>query len=117
VGLRAVRDGDGLYDLKLAARALIFVQQNNISNIAGMSAAMAKMKERNDELRGDTFSISRRLPVLTKHLKHADNYAKYRKVYEHWHGLKEGTPAEKNTTKITPTKSRRGQRLTSILLA
>jgi hypothetical protein len=33
--------------------------------------------------------------VLTEHLKHADNYAKYRDVYCHWHGLKEGSPTEK----------------------
>jgi hypothetical protein len=83
-----------IYDLKLVAKALIFVQENDITDIAGMSAALAKMKERNDELKSQSFKISRRLPVLTEHLKHADNYSKYHKVYEHWRDLKEGTPAE-----------------------
>jgi hypothetical protein len=46
-------------------------------------------------LKAQSFKISRRLPVLTEHLKHADNYGKYRDVYWHWHCLKEGTSAEK----------------------
>jgi len=84
-----------VYNLKLLAKALIFVQENGILTLADMNAYLAKMKEHNDELKAQSFKISRRLPVLTEHLKHADNYAKYRDVYWHWHGLKEGTPTEK----------------------
>jgi hypothetical protein len=59
-----------------------------------MNAYLAKMEERNDNLKAQLFKISRRLPVLTEHLKHAYNYGKYRDVYWHWNGLKEGSPAE-----------------------
>jgi hypothetical protein len=77
-----------IYDLKLAARALIFVQENHVETLADMTAALDKMQERNNELRGETFKLSRRLPVLTEHLKHADNYSKYQKIYRQYYDIK-----------------------------
>jgi hypothetical protein len=46
------------------------------------------MQERNNDLRGETFQIARRLPVLTEHLKHVDNYVKYQKIYRQYYDIK-----------------------------
>jgi len=84
-----------IYNIKLAAKALVFIQQNNIKDLADMNAVLTKMKERNNELRAEAAKVSRRLPTLTKNLKLADDYMKNDAVYRRWRGMKEGTPAEK----------------------
>jgi len=66
-------------NLQLAAKALVFVQQNKISDVDEIIIKLNEMKRHNNELAETGRANERRLQTLTEHLLHSENYKKFRK--------------------------------------
>lgn len=67
-----------IYNLKDASKMLIFLQQNQIMDMAGFDETFAAMLDEQKDIRDKLKPIERRLPVLKKHMEQADIYFKHK---------------------------------------
>lgn len=65
-----------IYNLKDASKMLIFLQQNQIMDMAGLDEKFSSMLDKQMDIRDKLKPIERRLPVLKKHIEQADLYFK-----------------------------------------
>jgi uncharacterized coiled-coil DUF342 family protein len=74
-------------NLQAAAQALIFIRQNDIRDFADLEK---KVREMNSELRGvreNLKKVNRRIDTLNEHIRHGENYKKYRGINAHYEKL------------------------------
>lgn len=67
-----------IYNLKDASKILIFLQQNQIMDMAGLNEKFSSMIGEQLDIRDKLKPIERRLPVLKKHMEQADIYSKFK---------------------------------------
>lgn len=67
-----------IYNLKDASKMLLFLQQNQIMDIAGLDEKFSSMLGEQLDIRDKLKPIERRLPVLKKHLEQTEVYMKFK---------------------------------------
>ena len=72
----------GLTRLKNAAEVFAFLQRNNISDYAELEKLVIDMDDKVDSINADRKKLNRRIDTLNKHIKHSENFKKYRKIAE-----------------------------------
>ena len=65
-------------NVKNAANMLLFLTENNISDMADLDEKVNSMYVRQSDIRGKLKPVERRLKTLDEHIKHADNFKKYK---------------------------------------
>jgi hypothetical protein len=69
-------------DLNTASKILIFLQANNIYDLAGLRQKVSGMYGQRGALAEKLNKIDRRQKVLTEHLKQAENLVKHKAIYK-----------------------------------
>lgn len=90
-------------DLQAAAKALIFVNQNGISDIEQLADMVMKIHKKQYDLAGAIKSDERRLGTLGKHLANVDIYNQHKAIYKKYRELdpkKRAVYAEKHADEI-----------------
>jgi len=77
----------GMSQLKAASQALIFLQENEIYNMAGLEQKIVSMYENVQRLRDDLKLVERRIKTLDEHLLHSENFKNYRKFKKQYDEL------------------------------
>jgi uncharacterized protein (DUF2141 family) len=77
-------------NLKLAAAALNFISENKIETLADMTAAVRKLRDKYNEIKGKVYPMSRRSNTLTEHISQSESYFDTAAAYKKWTGLKGG---------------------------
>jgi len=70
----------GRSKLKAASQMLIFLQQNNITDIADLEKTVRNMGSKLVSINEDRKKAQRRIDTLKDHIMHSENYKKYRKT-------------------------------------
>ena len=68
-------------NLKAASEMLNFLQENNITDIAGLDEKVKSMYEQQYGIRDKLKPVERRLKTLDEHIRQADVYLQYKAVY------------------------------------
>ena len=76
-----------LRDLKLQAKMLIFLQENNITDMAQLVDKVTKINEEFYEVSNSIKKIERRLDTLELHLANCDIHKQHRAVYQQYQQL------------------------------
>jgi hypothetical protein len=71
-------------DLKTAAKILVFLQTNNIYDLAGVRNKVGNMYAAQSELGGKLNKMDRRMKTLDEHVAQAENLLKHRPLYEQY---------------------------------
>jgi len=71
-------------DLKTFARAIIFVQENNITDLPALRGKVVDMYSYQHTINGQLKKIERREKTLAEHIRHADNYFQHRDIYRQY---------------------------------
>ena len=71
-------------DLKTFARAIIFVQENDIAYLSGLQDKVMEMHSQQHGINDRLKKVARRMKTLDEHLKHADNYFRYRDIHRQY---------------------------------
>ena len=71
-------------DLKTFARAIIFVQENDITNVPSLRDKVVEMYGQVGGVSDRLKKVDRRIKTLDEHLKHADNYFRYRDIHRQY---------------------------------
>jgi hypothetical protein len=69
-----------LADLKLAAKTLVFIQENNISDLPALADKVGAMHGAYTALNTNTKKINKRIDTLKEHLRQSENYKQYRRI-------------------------------------
>ena len=77
-----------IHDLKLAAKILSFLQQNEIMDMADLQKTVGDMYSKVQTAREKLKPAERRLGVLKEHLYQYDFYVKHKSFYDHYKQLK-----------------------------
>jgi hypothetical protein len=75
-------------NIKSAAKILVFLQNNNISDIADLENKIKSMYSNQAAIREKTKPIERRLKTLDEHIKQVDYYFEFRKIYQQYKNQK-----------------------------
>ena len=75
------------YNLKAAASMLVFLQDNNIRDIADLENKVDSMHGRISELRENLKPVERRLKTLDEHIKQGEIYKKHRGIAKDYNAL------------------------------
>ncbi len=73
--------------LKVASQMLIFLQENEIIDMAGLETKIKSMLHRQADIREKLKPMERRLKTLDEHIKQADIYFKHKAVYSKYKQL------------------------------
>ena len=74
-------------DLKIRAKVLVFLQNNNIADISQVSDKVEQINKRFYDTSKKIKDIERRLDRLSKHLVHYDNLQQHKRVYRAYKNL------------------------------
>jgi transcriptional accessory protein Tex/SPT6 len=74
-------------DLKLAAKTLVFIQQNHISDLGELADKVGAMSDKRDAISKALKDNERRTKTLDEHIRHGENFTKYRKYKAHYEKL------------------------------
>jgi chromosome segregation ATPase len=74
-------------NLKAAAQTLMFLQNNNITDISELDEKIKAMSAQNKEMQDKLKPIERRLTILNEHIKHTENYTSYRNIYKKYENI------------------------------
>ena len=88
----------GIYSLKSAANMLMFLTDNNISDMSDLENKVDSMHKRQSTLLGRLKPVERRLKTLDEHIKQAENYKKYRAVSRCYNELYSEYQSAQNAT-------------------
>jgi hypothetical protein len=69
-----------IIDLKVAAKTLAFMQNNNLETLEDLRGIVADYYDERKEMSEKLTPFKRRLKTLDLHLAHSDNFKKYRKI-------------------------------------
>ena len=72
----------GIHNLQSAAKIHIFLQNNDIPDLAGLEQKVRAMHSKANRIRTDLRTVERRIDTLNNHLGHSENFKKYRKIAE-----------------------------------
>jgi len=108
-GKNLKNDWQRVRSLQTQAKVLIFLQENNISNLEDFADTVVRKNERLKEVTDDIKKGERRLETLAVHLAHAENNRQHKAVYQKYKSLAPKTdPAALNSlnpfTKSKATK-------------
>jgi len=67
-------------DLKLAAKTLVFIQENGIKDLVSLSDKVDVIRHDCNDTRERRRKVERRIKTLDEHIKHGNDFNKYRKV-------------------------------------
>ena len=70
----------GISRLKAASQVLIFLQENNITDMMELEKKVAAMQGNVNSIRTNLKKVERRIDTLGEHLRHSENFRKYRKL-------------------------------------
>jgi len=77
---------------------LMFLQENQINDMAGLEDKVKTMRGKVDRLREDLKKVERRIGTPDEHLRQSENFTKHRKIKERYESLySEYKAAEKET--------------------
>ena len=91
-------------NLKAASEMLNFLQESNITDMAGLDEKVKSMYEQQFEIRDKLKPVERRLKTLDEHIRQAGVYLQYKEVYAQYQQQKpksQVTFAEKHHAEIT----------------
>jgi len=74
------RGQSGIARLKAAANMLIFLEENQITNLADLETKVSTMHSKVLQLGEDMKPVNRRIDTLKEHIRHSENYKGNRKV-------------------------------------
>jgi len=95
-------------DLKLAARTLVFIQENHITDLPALADKVSAMLRGYDEANTQIKKLERRQKTLDKHLEQCENFRKCRKVNARYESLyAEYESAKKETGLFAKAKADR----------
>jgi hypothetical protein len=67
-------------DLKMAAKTLMFIQENNLSTIKDLRGKVVDLYDERQAVSDKLTPFNRRIKTLDEHLRHSANFTKYRKI-------------------------------------
>ena len=73
-----------LSNAKNAYKILTFLQENQITDIAGLDAKLKAMIGKQFEIRDSLKTTERRLKTLSEHIRQADNYQEHQAIYKEY---------------------------------
>ena len=73
--------------LKDAAHMLNFLDKNKMYSLSDLEAKVASMHDKVEQLREDMKPVVRRINTLKEHLRHSENFKKYRKIKQQYDEL------------------------------
>jgi hypothetical protein len=106
-----------LRDLKLQAKILVFLQENNITDMTQLTEKITKINEEFYKVSNSIKKIERRLGTLEQHLAHFDSYKQHRAIYQQYKQLppkKQDTFRNKHSKEISTYETAK-QYLTNVL--
>jgi hypothetical protein len=93
-------------DLKLAAKTLVFIQENNISDLPALADKVGAMHGEYTDLNTNIKKINTRIDTLKEHLRQSENYKQYRRIAAEYATLSNATDvAEKATGLFAKSKA------------
>ena len=75
-------------DLKAAANVFNFLQENHITDIAGLKEKVSEMYGKQMDIGGRLNRIDRRLKTLDEHIRQAGFYTEHRELYTQYQQIK-----------------------------
>jgi len=97
-----------LADLKLAAKTLVFIQQNNINDLPALADKVSVMHRDCNDAYDRKKKTERRIKTLDKHVEQSENFKKHRKVRVHYDKLyAEYKTLSKETGLFTKSKTQK----------
>lgn len=75
-------------NLKTAAAAIVFLQQHDVRDLAGLREKVVDMYAQLGDVSDRLKKTERRLKTLDEHIRHADNYFKHRDIHRKYRQLK-----------------------------
>jgi hypothetical protein len=73
---------DAISNLQADAKILIFIQDNNITELSELDDKIKDMSAQNKKMQEKLKPIERRLAALDEHIKHTENYVAYKNIYK-----------------------------------
>jgi hypothetical protein len=64
---------------QMAAKALVFIQEHKVSDLAELADAVGNMQVERMEISNKLKPVQRRIDTLKEHLRHSENFKNYRK--------------------------------------
>jgi predicted nucleic acid-binding Zn-ribbon protein len=87
-----------LADLKLAAKTLAFIQENNVSNLPALADKVGAMHGEYITLDTNIKKVNKRIKTLKEHLRQSENYRQYRKIATEFATLSNAADAAEKAT-------------------
>ena len=96
-----------IVNLQTQARVLIFLQQNNISDMDSFVDKVTQISEKLNEVSDKIKKADRRLETLETHLAHCENRKQYKDIYDKYKRLapKDTTAAQNSLNPFTKNKA------------
>ena len=88
----------GISKLKAASQMLIFLQQNEITDMTGLEKKVTVMQGKVHSIRNNLKKVERRIDTLGEHLRHSENFKKYHKIKRTYDNLYSEYEAARNAT-------------------
>jgi ATP-dependent exoDNAse (exonuclease V) alpha subunit len=73
----------GVNSVQSMSQTLLFFDKYGIETVADLSRAVSEMRNEFENVRADLKKSERRLATLGEHMRHSENYNKYRKIAAH----------------------------------
>jgi predicted nucleic acid-binding Zn-ribbon protein len=84
--------------IKLAAKTLVFIQENNISNLPALADKVNAMHGEYTNLSTNIKKTNKRIDTLKEHLRQSENYKQYRKIATEYDTLHAAADTVEKTT-------------------
>jgi ATP-dependent exoDNAse (exonuclease V) alpha subunit len=85
-------------DLKLAAKTLVFIQENNISDLPALADKVSEMHGAYTALNTNIKKANKRIDTLKEHLRQSENHRQYRKITAEYSTLSNAADAAEKAT-------------------
>jgi hypothetical protein len=85
-------------NLKLAAKTLVFIQENHISDLGTLADKVGAMQHDYNDVYAQIKNVEKRANTLDKHLEHSANFKKYRGVMAQYKKLTADVDVAKKAT-------------------
>jgi hypothetical protein len=98
-------------DLKLAAKTLVFIQDNNITDLTALADKVGEMHGAYTALNTNIKKANKRIDTLKEHLRQSENYRQYRKITAEYSTLSNAADtAEKATGLFAKLKAEKARK-------
>jgi ATP-dependent exoDNAse (exonuclease V) alpha subunit len=78
-GILNRREWSATSRLKVASQTLVFLQTNNITDMAGLEREVRSMRSKTNAILSELKPVERRIGTLKEHIRHSANFKHYRK--------------------------------------